>query len=690
MSDWSDSSSDSDVLPDFSFLESWDEEAEKKAGTGRTKQKRCPMGMWYYNLSERQRRAEDERIARELAHVEADFREVQKFEITYAPIEYRTRGSSLSPRTPPPRVSSRPSPQPSTSRAGLPESFCGAHLPRRVTFRLTDGSSSDDEGAGATRRSSHRIVSSSDDDNGASAPRTLEGSVADSSTLNKDPGESSSGVVQLSKDRETSGALLYSILDEEAGGESDAGRASSSLTKADVVQRRRKRIEERQNLVEEMSSGSRSSSDKSTLKRSILQTFVITPKSRRISGRISYVPRTLYAEAVRATPSPKSSSEESPASLEQREPRPLFYLSSAASSFTDEPARSTSTPVGMLYSTPLRVISLPDTSAAHAPHYPRGLFVTKAASADRTQRAGRRRRRQVLDRGETHVLAKLPEPEALTQPSTEDSTGHQEAPTTPEQAHPEANTAEHLPDDTTMVVPPPTAGQQLPLALAHEELPQTPAEEPSDSPPALRRSQRAQALTQPSTEDSTDHQEAPTTPEQAHPEANTAEHLPDDTTMVVPPPTAGQQLPLALAHEELPQTPAEEPSDSPPALRRSQRARFAAAGSISRGAQPPKKSPSAALSPVPHAVTSDTRPPQASRRHDERSTSQTSVGSANSFSQDQFKLTVMLALQPFRLESLLFFQKSDQLSVRSGAILFGERVGRDLFGILEELRCPFV
>ncbi|KAH7955759.1 hypothetical protein HPB52_003743 [Rhipicephalus sanguineus] len=45
---------------------------------------------------------------------------------------------------------------------------------------------------------------------------------------------------------------------------------------------------------------------------------------------------------------------------------------------------------------------------------------------------------------------------------------------------------------------------------------------------------------------------------------------------------------------------------------------------------------------------------------------------------------------PFRLESLLVFQKRDQLSVRSGAILFGERVGRELFGVLEELRCPFV
>ncbi|KAH6946085.1 hypothetical protein HPB50_011598 [Hyalomma asiaticum] len=73
----------------------------------------------------------------------------------------------------------------------------------------------------------------------------------------------------------------------------------------------------------------------------------------------------------------------------------------------------------------------------------------------------------------------------------EDSAGLREAPTTAQQAHPEATTAEHLPDDTTVVVPPPTGRQKLPLLVAHEELSQAPEEEPSDSPPALRRSQRA-------------------------------------------------------------------------------------------------------------------------------------------------------------------------------------------------------
>ncbi|KAH6943533.1 hypothetical protein HPB50_023718 [Hyalomma asiaticum] len=81
--------------------------------------------------------------------------------------------------------------------------------------------------------------------------------------------------------------------------------------------------------------------------------------------------------------------------------------------------------------------------------------------------------------------------EALARPSTEDSAGLREAPTTAYQAHPEATTEEHLPDDTTVVVPPPTGRQKSPLPVAHDELPQAPEEEPSESPPALRRSQRA-------------------------------------------------------------------------------------------------------------------------------------------------------------------------------------------------------
>ncbi|KAH7984277.1 hypothetical protein HPB52_018928 [Rhipicephalus sanguineus] len=65
-----------------------------------------------------------------------------------------------------------------------------------------------------------------------------------------------------------------------------------------------------------------------------------------------------------------------------------------------------------------------------------------------------------------------------------------------------------------------------------------------------------------------------------------------------------------------------------------------------------------------------------------------SCGSTKAGYPKQLRLEATCA--PFRLESLLVFQKRDQLSVRSGAILFGERVGRELFGVLEELRCPFV
>ncbi|KAL1424339.1 hypothetical protein MTO96_020265 [Rhipicephalus appendiculatus] len=48
--------------------------------------------------------------------------------------------------------------------------------------------------------------------------------------------------------------------------------------------------------------------------------------------------------------------------------------------------------------------------------------------------------------------------EALRRPMTEDSAGHREAPNTPQKAHPKADTGERLPDDTTIVVSPPTGG----------------------------------------------------------------------------------------------------------------------------------------------------------------------------------------------------------------------------------------
>ncbi|KAH8033738.1 hypothetical protein HPB51_015770 [Rhipicephalus microplus] len=46
--------------------------------------------------------------------------------------------------------------------------------------------------------------------------------------------------------------------------------------------------------------------------------------------------------------------------------------------------------------------------------------------------------------------------EPQRRPSNEDLAAHRVAPTTPQQAHLEADMAEHLPNDITMVVPPPT------------------------------------------------------------------------------------------------------------------------------------------------------------------------------------------------------------------------------------------
>lgn len=80
--------------------------------------------------------------------------------------------------------------------------------------------------------------------------------------------------------------------------------------------------------------------------------------------------------------------------------------------------------------------------------------------------------------------------EALRRPSTGDSAGHWVAPTTLQLAHQEADTAEHLPNDTTKVFPQPTGEQEWSLPVAHDELLLTLAEEPSDSSPAVRGSQR--------------------------------------------------------------------------------------------------------------------------------------------------------------------------------------------------------
>ncbi|KAL1431980.1 hypothetical protein MTO96_013652 [Rhipicephalus appendiculatus] len=481
-----------------------DERAEKKrAAADRPKRRRKDAGLWYYNLSEKQRRAEDDRIAHALANVEADFREVEKFELT---------------------------------KASLPEQPSEIRPQRQVTFRLADGSvvsSSDDEDVRPSRRPRQRTVSSSDEDAG-DPPSMLKGRVAKGSSSTDDRGVGESErVAKLSNERETSYTRFHSLLEgffSESGG-SDADSTSSSLTKADVIRKRRERIEKRQNLVDRICYGHRSSSDDSGLKRSFVQTSVltgsppsklssgaansssrtddresgrvepetsgaffhdlskkdvnrgsassdserasssltkaavirkrreriekiqsvieeicssyrsyrdklspkrssqqtsmVTPKSRRFSGRHSHVRRTLWNRTARFTPSPKSGTQsEDPlagleqhqsrssdleqqqsqsSDLEQHQSRPSFSLSSAASSFADEPARCASLPVKVWHSTPQgaprRFISLLGTRAAQPPP-PRATLVMKTLTDDWLERTGRRGPRDVLDRGE--------------------------------------------------------------------------------------------------------------------------------------------------------------------------------------------------------------------------------------------------------------------------------------------------
>lgn len=428
MSDYGDTDdSAASVGSDVSLQSStfWEEkDAEKEsAATRRAKKERLAMGMWYYTLNKKRQQEENERIARKLASIEADFREVENFQITYAPVEYRTRGSSLSPRTPPRKVSSPqasipPSPQPSTSKAGPPERRRRTLPQRQVMFRLADGSvvsSSDDEEVRPSRRSRQRIVSSSDDDDAASPPSVLKSGIARSSSGTDDRGAGEIGrVSQLSRERGTSGASLHGVLKENVDAEgagSDLESASSSLTKADVIRKRRERIEKRQTLIEEICSGQRVSSTESTPKRPFLRTSFTTPKSRRISGFYSRVSKKLWPRTTRATPSPNSETDnEDPlAGLVKRQSRPSFCLSSAGSSFADAPAKSGTKSSAVWHSTPRRAqrgfFSLLGTRAACA-LASSSTFMRRAASADMPQRA---HLRNVLDRGEVLVLVKAPE-----------------------------------------------------------------------------------------------------------------------------------------------------------------------------------------------------------------------------------------------------------------------------------------
>ncbi|XP_070385141.1 uncharacterized protein [Dermacentor albipictus] len=428
MSDWSDSSeaadSDtSDILPRFSGP--WD---EKKAAAKRVKPVDSSPWMRYYNLNAKQRRAEDERNANKLAAKAAEFREIEKFELSYAPFEYRTRGSSLSPKTPPRkglRVPASSAVVPAsagtaTSNEGLPEPPREtprepprkAQPHRRVLFRLADGSvvsSSDDEDTHVSRCSLKRLVCSDDDNDVGSPPTASEGRVDDISSATDDDAGASGRVAQLSRARETSSALPRSVREEDfdraSGDAGDPQRASSSsLTRADVIGKRRKRIERQRSLLEEICSGHRSSSDESSRNRSLRRTSVVTPTGRSVAGRPSSVRRTLCA-----TPSPTSSVED-PLCLWERGRTPsslrLSSDDSATTSFAKPRARTCRGPLRVWHSTPHKAprgfLSLRDFRGSDSAAL-RGTLVN-AAGASWTQCSGRRL--EALDRGEVLVITK--------------------------------------------------------------------------------------------------------------------------------------------------------------------------------------------------------------------------------------------------------------------------------------------
>ncbi|XP_049518504.1 uncharacterized protein LOC119453726 [Dermacentor silvarum] len=398
------------------------EDEKKKAAAKRANREYSSPWMRYYNLSAKQRRAEDKRIADKLAAVEAEFREVEEFELTYVPFE-----------KPPPRLT-RSSPLlliGPPARQGLPEPPREAQQPddRRIKFRLADASvvsSSDDEDITyVSRISRKRVVYSSDDDaNARSLPTASERRVHD---VSSDDDDVSGRVERLSKVRETPGALpcvgiREEDVDREGGGAAE--RASSSLTRADIIRKRKERIARQRSLIEEICSGYRSSSDEASRKRSFHRTPAVTPRnrSRAVPGRRSR--RALWSRDARATPSPTSSVEE-PLRVPQRgQTPPSFKLSSAGSSTSSigwSPARTSR----VWHSTPhgpprRRFSSLRDVGASGSAPLRGTLDVT--ASADRPQRAGSGFL-QVLDRGQTLVITKQPELQEVTcfgeQPPTE-------------------------------------------------------------------------------------------------------------------------------------------------------------------------------------------------------------------------------------------------------------------------------
>ncbi|KAK8781308.1 hypothetical protein V5799_017348 [Amblyomma americanum] len=253
---------------------------KKEKAVGRPVRPRKSKWTWYYDLSDEQRKAENERLRKEFADLEKEFQEIEKYELVIEPFTYKTRGSSLSPNTPPPRSRTKES-EPSvalprdsflsTSLATVPLSDSTMSVsskgsePRRVRFLLQDGSvvSSDDESfvPPNKRPRSGRTLKYDDDQRPAEESDDTD-SVGWDSSGSEQSDENSRRHILPSKT-----SMLSLKQRSSSGQDSDT---SASLTKAEVIMKRRERIEHQRSLVGDLPSyRGRSSSEESSASQTV-------------------------------------------------------------------------------------------------------------------------------------------------------------------------------------------------------------------------------------------------------------------------------------------------------------------------------------------------------------------------------------------------------------------------------------
>ncbi|KAK8779544.1 hypothetical protein V5799_019115 [Amblyomma americanum] len=411
---------------------------EKDMVAGRSGKATKSKWTWYYNLSDKQRAAENKRLRKEFAGVEKEFKEIEKFQLVTEPFTYKTRGSSLSPNTPPPKPrtttsdSSIMAPRDrylSTSlrTVSLSDSTLSisskASESRRVTFRPADGSvvSSGDECSVPPKRPAFggRALKYDDDHRPPEEADDTESSAWDSSG-SEQCNESRRRHIVPSKTSMLS-LKQHSSRDQNAG-------TSTSLTKAEVIMKRKERIERQRSFLGDIPGyRHRSSSEESGASRNVLAKPASIPlKSYSLAKRNQDGALAenigLVHESARRRLWPATSLDASPVPAPRRaydefeDPLPPWSRpqrlqgarASRASSSTSalysfrEGAQKRGPPTSVWHSTPLESKKAPAGAKTSQLSFSRGPLST---SRERRSHSGFR----VLDKGEDLIQISLRE-----------------------------------------------------------------------------------------------------------------------------------------------------------------------------------------------------------------------------------------------------------------------------------------